>query len=341
MTSRKKKLLWQVPFLLLLIVGTILIIRQQQAMPYQKNTGNIFGTTYTIVYQSDKNLQSDIVAELANVDQTLSAFNPNSVISRINRNEDVECPEMFTEVFNLAQQISRETGGAFDITVAPLVNLWGFGFKTGSTPSPEAVDSLKPFVGYQKVEMTRDGYVRKADARTMLDCSAIAKGYGVDRVARLLRQHDLQNFMVEIGGEVVTHGKNQDQKPWKIGVAKPSDQPDGATAELQTILNITDKAMATSGNYRNFYYKGGKKYAHTIDPQTGFPVQHSLLSATVIAPTCATADAYATAFMVMGTARAQTLLKKHPELKAYLIYTDSNGRMQTWQSPEMDKYINQ
>lgn len=220
--------------------------------------------------------------------------------------------DKFTEVFTLAEKISKETGGAFDITVAPLVNEWGFGFKTGVAPTKHVIDSLRAIVGYQKVKLV-DGQVRKADPRIMLDCSGIAKGYGSDCVARLLRKHGIDNFMVEIGGEVVTSGINPDRVPWRIGVTKPVDDSLNINQELQTVLNVTDKAMATSGNYRNFYYKGGRKYAHTIDPKTGYPVQHNILSSTVIADDCATADAYATSFMVLGLDGAKRVLKRHPE----------------------------
>ena len=172
-------------------------------------------------------------------------------------------------------------------------------------------------------------YLKKEHAETMLDFSAVAKGYGCDAVADLLRQRGVKNFMVEIGGEIVAEGTNSKQKPWKIGVSKPIDDTLNTQQGIDTVLNITNKAMATSGNYRNFYYKDGKKYAHTIDPKTGCPVQHSLLSATVLAPTCAMADAYATAFMVMGMEKAKKVLDRHPELQVYFIYAEGD-KMHTW-----------
>ena len=331
---KNKKLIWQLPFLTLLVVGTILIIRQQRSMPYQKSSDFIFGTTYHITYQCDSDLTQSIKTELLKVDASLSPFNKESVITAINENKDVSPDEMFKEVFSLAMDISKETDGAFDITVAPLVNAWGFGFKNGSQPSHHQVDSLLQLVGYKKVSMA-DGKVKKQDPRIMLDCSAIAKGYGTDRVARLLRNRGVQNYMVEIGGEVVTSGVNPERLPWKIGVTKPTDDSLNTGHELQTILNLTDKAMATSGNYRNFYYKGGKKFAHTIDPKTGYPVQHSILSATVIAKSCAVADAYATSFMVMGLDKARQVLERHPELMAYFIYSDEKGDMAVWFSPSL------
>lgn len=334
----KKKLALQLAFLIFLIIGTIIIVRQQRTMPYQHNIGFIFGTVYNITYQSDKNLQKEIEAELQKVDASLSPFNKSSIISKVNRNEKVEVNSMFTDVFNLAQKISEETGGAFDITVAPLVNAWGFGFKNDTKPTPAAIDSLKQIIGYKKVRL--DGkQIVKNDKRIMLDCSAIAKGYGSDAVARLLRSKGIENFMVEIGGEIVTRGINEKRLPWKIGVTKPVDDSLNTNQEIQTILNVTNKAMATSGNYRNFYYKDGKKYAHTIDPITGYPVQHNILSATVLADNCATADAYATAFMVMGLEKAKAILDRHPELMVYFIYSDKNGKNAVWYSPSLKNKI--
>ena len=338
--TEKRKRTFQLAFLALLIIGTILIIRHQHTMPYQNNTGMIFGTVYHITYQYDENLEKEIRAELMKVDQSLSPFNESSIISQINRNEsDVKTNEMFLSVVQLAQQISKETEGAFDITVAPLVNMWGFGFKKEQTPSKETVDSILAITGYEKITIT-NGKVIKQDPRIMLDCSAIAKGYGCDVVAHFLKKRDIKNFMVEIGGEIVTSGMNSRKEPWHIGVTKPTEDSLNIGNELQTVLNITDKAMATSGNYRNFYYKDGKKYAHTIDPKTGYPVQHNILSATVLANNCATADAYATSFMVLGLEKAQKVLEHHPELMAYFIYTDENDEYAVWYSPALkDKIV--
>ena len=335
----KKKLIWQLPFLILLIVGTVLIIRQQRAMPYQMNSGMVFGTVYNITYECDSDLHQAIKAELQKVDNSLSPFNEHSVITAINQNQDVKPDEMFLTVFNKAMEISRETDGAFDITVAPLVNAWGFGFKNGSQPNRQQVDSLRRLIGYEKVILKNDRIVKQSPD-IMLDCSAIAKGYGSDVVARFLQQQGVKNFMVEIGGEVVTSGVNPQRLPWRIGVTKPTDDTLSIKGEIQSVLNVTDLAMATSGNYRNFYYKGGKKYAHTIDPQTGYPVQHSLLSATVLAKDCATADAYATSFMVLGIDGAKKVLERHPELMAYFIYADDKGQNAVWCSPPLkDKIV--
>lgn len=322
---KKNSLYWQVPLLVFLIAGTFYIARQnrkerlaeQQQNAYQRDEGQVFGTFYHVTYQAPGSLKSSIDEALAEVDGEFSMFNPNSTVAAINRGEDPLRSSMFEEVYRLAQRVRDDTDGAFDITVAPLVNAWGFGFKNEQLPTPEQVDSLLKI-------------------RNQMDFSAIAKGYGCDMVARALEAHGVKDYMVEIGGEVVTRGLNPQQQAWKIGVSKPSEDAlpqDGN--ELQAILTVSDAAMATSGNYRNFYYKGGRKYAHTIDPRTGYPVQHELLSATVLAPRCAVADAYATAFMVLGLDSARQVLKLHPEMQAYLIYTDADGRLTEWHSPSL------
>ena len=247
--KQKKRLLWQVPFLVLLIVGTVLIIRQQRNMPYQKYSDFVFGTTFTVSYQCDSDMNQSIKAELMKVDASLSPFNKASIITAINNNEDVTPDKMFMDVFQLAMDVSRETNGAFDITVAPLVNAWGFGFKSGEKPTARQVDSLRQIIGYQKVSLV-DGKIRKLDPRMMLDCSAIAKGYGTDVVANFLRSRGVKNFMVEIGGEIVTCGVNPSRVPWKVGVIKPTDDSLNVSHEVQTVLNVTDIAMATSGPAR-------------------------------------------------------------------------------------------
>ena len=332
----KKKLLWQIPFLALLIIGTVIILKKQP--PFRTNEGLVFGTVYKITYQHADDLQNDIKEAMMEVDNSLSPYNPNSIITRINHNQDTTLNEHFTQVFELAQKISTETEGAFDITVAPLVNAWGFGFKNSIEIEPSAIDSLRQFVGYQKIKMV-DGKMVKEDPRLMLDCSAIAKGYGVDRVARLLDKKGVQHYMVDIGGEVVVKGKNPRMKTWRIGINKPVEDSLSVNQELQTILEVSGIGMATSGNYRKFYYKDGKRYAHTIDPRLGTPIQHNILSATVIAKDCTTADAYATAFMVMGLEKVKAFCEQHPELNAYLICAGEGDSYEIYYTPGMEKYM--
>ncbi|WP_455673588.1 FAD:protein FMN transferase [Phocaeicola sp.] len=332
----RKKLIWQLPFLAILIIGTIIILKKQA--PFRTDEGFVFGTVYKVTYQYEENLKNEIESELKKVDNSLSPFNKNSVITHINHNEDVMPDSLFVHVFNLAHQVSEHTNGAFDITVAPLVNAWGFGFKKAIEPDSATVDSLRQFIGYRKVALT-DGRITKDDERIMLDCSAIAKGFGVDVVAHLLEKKGIKNYMVDIGGEVVVRGKNPKMNAWRIGINKPIDDSLSVNQELQTILEISNVGMATSGNYRNFYYKGGKKYAHTIDPRTGYPVQHSILSSTVLAKDCASADAYATAFMVMGLDSAKAFCEAHPDLDAYFICSGEGDKYDTYFTEGMKKYI--
>lgn len=315
-------------FLLLLIGASVWIVRFRGTATLRTAEGPIFGTYYHVKYEASEPLDSAILAELQRVDRSLSVFNPLSTISQINAGKSNRTDAMLYEVLERAARVNAVTEGAFDVTVMPLVNAWGFGFKQGQMPTDAQVDSLRKFVGAKLLVLTKDSLVKKADPRVMIDCGAIAKGYGVDRVARVLREKGVRNFMVEIGGEVVTKGRNPEGHPWNIGVSKPVSEEQAGAGEIQTILPLENAALATSGNYRNFYVKDGKKYAHTIDPRSGRPVQHSLLSATVIAPDCATADAYATAFMVMGLDKAVRIVEADKRLKGYFIYADAQGRMQ-------------
>lgn len=327
------KKVFPILFVLIVLVVVGFAARKKNA-EYQHDSGLVFGTSYNITYQSNDNLKPEIEKVLAEVDASLSPFNEKSVITHVNRNEAVTLDDHFITVFRLSSEIYKDTEGAFDITVAPLVNAWGFGFKNGTMPDKQAIDSLKQFVGFDKVKL-QDGKIVKTDDRLMLDCSAIAKGYGVDAVAKMLKSKGISNFMVEIGGEIVASGENPKGAPWRIGVSKPEDDSVSVSNDIQGIINISDKAMATSGNYRNFYYKGGKKYAHTIDPKTGCPVQHSILSATVVSDECAKADAYATAFMVMGLEKAKAVLVRHKDMMAYFIYSDDKGNNKVWYSPSL------
>ena len=327
-----KKVLPILFILVVLVVAGIAVGRKNA--DYQHDSGLVFGTSYNITYQSNDNLKPEIEKALAEVDASLSPFNEKSVITHVNKNEAVTLDDHFINILSHYSEIYKETEGAFDINVAPLVNAWGFGFKNGITPDRHAIDSLMQFVGFDKVKL-QDGKIIKTDDRLMLDCSAIAKGYGVDAVARLLKSKGIDNYMVEIGGEIVASGENPKGAPWRIGVSKPDDDSVSISNEIQGIINISNRAMATSGNYRNFYYKGGKKYAHTIDPKTGCPVQHSILSATVVSDECAKADAYATAFMVMGLDKAKAVLARHKDMMAYFIYSDDKGNNKVWYSPSL------
>lgn len=306
---------------------------------YFEESGSVFHTIYHIKYEGSEILTEKIDAEFQKFNLSLNPFNPNSIISKVNRNEAVEADDWFIEVFNKAKEVSDHSEGIFDITCAPLVNLWGFGFSKMDSVTPQMIDSIKQFVGYQKVRL--DGRkVVKDDSRILLNCSAIAKGYASDIIARLLEREGIENYMVEIGGEVTMKGVNQNGKCWRIGINKPEDDSTGVKNDIEEVVQLCKKGgVATSGNYRNYYIKDGKKYAHTIDPRTGYPSEQSILSATIVAEDCITADAYATAFMAMGLEKAREAAKNIPGIEYYVIYSDENGKHQIEYSIGMLQYL--
>lgn len=306
---------------------------------YFEESGSVFHTIYHIKYEGSEILTEKIDAEFQKFNLSLNPFNPNSIISKVNRNEAVEADDWFIEVFNKAKEVSDHSEGIFDITCAPLVNLWGFGFSKMDSVTPQMIDSIKQFVGYQKVRL--DGRkVVKDDSRILLNCSAIAKGYASDIIARLLEREGIENYMVEIGGEVTMKGVNQNEKCWRIGINKPEDDSTGVKNDIEEVVQLCKKGgVATSGNYRNYYVKDGKKYAHTIDPRTGYPSEQSILSATIVAEDCITADAYATAFMAMGLEKAREAAKNIPGIEYYVIYSDENGKHQIEYSTGMLQYL--
>lgn len=309
---------------------------------YQYNEGTIFGTVYHLTYLADRNLQPSIEAELNRFDAELSMFNPNSTLSRFNRHDttpfDLKGHPWVMRVVQKSLEYSALTNGAFDITVAPLVNAWGFGFTKSGTVTQPYVDSLLTFVGYRRLSV-KNGYLKKSDKRMQLDASAVAKGYACDVVAEVLRKHGVQHYLIEIGGEMALKGKNPNGTPWRIGINTPKDDSTSTNLEWMEKLTLTDRCVATSGNYRRFYIKDGKRYAHTIDPHTGYPVQHSLLSATVIAPDCLTADALATAFMVMGVEKAMALAEQLPTVEALFICAGENGTLTVKKTSGMKAYL--
>ena len=306
---------------------------------YFEESGSVFHTIYHIKYEGSEILTEKIDAEFQKFNHSVNPFNPNSIISKVNRNEAVEADDWFIEVFNKAKEVSDHSEGIFDITCAPLVNLWGFGFSKMDSVTPQMIDSIKQFVGYQKVRL--DGRkVVKDDSRILLNCSAIAKGYASDVIARLLEREGIENYMVEIGGEVTMKGVNQNGKCWRIGINKPEDDSTGIKNDIEEVVQLCKKGgVATSGNYRNYYVKDGKKYAHTIDPRTGYPSEQSILSATIVAEDCITADAYATAFMAMGLEKAREAAKNIPDIEYYVIYSDENGKHQIEYSTGMLQYL--
>jgi thiamine biosynthesis lipoprotein len=312
-----------------------------QEKAYMEVNGMTQGTTYMIKYstQDTVNLRPQFEKILANIDSSMSTYNKQSVISKVNTNQtSINLDSYFKDVFNTAMKVSRETDGAFDITVAPLVNAWGFGFKELPEVDSAKVDSIMDFVGHEKVKM-EEGKIYKEDKRIMLDMNAIAQGYTVDVIARYLDSINIDDYLVEVGGEVKTKGKSPSNKAWRVGIDKPVEGNDVPGRNLQAIIRLENQSLATSGNYRKYYVKDGIKYSHTIDPSTGYPVKHNLLSVTVLADQCVRADAYATAFMVMGLEKSQKMVNNIDDIEAYFIYSDTDGDFKVAYSNKIKKLI--
>jgi len=311
--------------LLLIVPIGLICLSSCKQKHYFFNEGVAFGTTYHITYNATEDLQKGMEAEMENFNQSLSTYLPNSTISRFNRSgtepfdlsKDPWMLKMVLESLNF----SALSNGAFDITVGPLVDLWGFGPKAKSDPTQVKIDSIKSYVGYKRLTLQEKRLI-KSDPRIQLDCGAIAGGYASDIIADYLQKQGVDDYMVEIGGEVVLHGRNPKGSKWRIGINKPTDDSTSTNNDIEKLLILTDKALSTSGNYRSFYVKDGKKYAHTIDPHTGYPVQHSLLSATILANDCFTADALATACMVLGVDASMKLIENLPDIEAFFIYNE-------------------
>lgn len=297
-------------------------------------------TPYSVKYEASHNLEDEIRQVMRDYYHAINPFDSTSIIAHVNRNEDIAVDSIFTMVFNTAMQVAEATDGALDVTCAPYINAWGFGFKTDSAAvTQQLIDSLSQFVGYSKVALV-DGRVIKQDPRLMLNFSALGDGCACDLIAHLLDNHNVENYMIEVGGEVRTAGHNSRGAAWHIGIVTPEDDPDGNNNNLQAIAMLDGTyGLATSGNYRNFYERNGRKYGHTINPATGYPAEQDVLSATVIAPTSIEADAYATALMVMGREEARKIAISHREIAYYFIYIDGNDSIRTEQSPSFDKFL--
>jgi FAD:protein FMN transferase len=337
-----KKLYLQLIILAAILLVVFFISHSQKKGEYMRIAGFTQGTTYHITYESKsgEDLQTSIDSLLTDFDKSLNTYLPNSLISRFNKNEPgLHADRKFTDVFIKSYEVYKKTDGAFDITVAPIVNALGFGTSKDTLDVDSTmIDSLLLYVGMEKVKLQDDTLV-KTDSHVMLDVNALAQGYSVDVVADYLESRNIRNYMVEIGGEIRARGKNEQDEYWRIGIDKPVEGNDIPGTELQSVIRLNDLALATSGNYRKFYEKNGIKYVHTINPKTGYPVISNLLSATVVAKDCMTADAYATAFMVMGTDKSIRFLNDNRFLDACLIYSDEKGDFKVHYTKGLKRYI--
>lgn len=310
----------------------------RQAPKYHLTEGHTH-TYYRVSYLYERSLDEEIKDEIRVFYHSLNPFDSLSVVSAVNQNQIMEVDSVFIRAFRVAQEVSRQTDGMFDITCAPLINAWGFGFKKMGEVTPELIDSLKTFVGYEKVWLEGNRVV-KDDPRILLNFSAVGDGCICDMVARMLDAHGVENYLVDIGGEMTARGLNLKGKPWHIGINRPVDDSTQMNSEIEQIIELTGRVgIATSGDYRNFYLKDGKKYAHTINPKTGYPAGSDILSATIVAEDCMVADAYATSCMALGREKAKELHRKHPEMEYFFIYADSTGTYRTEHSPGMEKYL--
>ena len=305
-----------------------------------KIEGATQGSSYHISYydDQDRDLEEGVNQILRDFDKSVSTYDPNSIISRVNRAEkNVVVDKYFKDCFLKAMEVSKNTDGAFDATVGPLVNAWGFGPGKKLKMNQRIIDSLLKFVGYNLVELKGDSVIKK-DPRVYLDFNAFAPGYSVDVVSKFLESKGITSYIVEIGGEVFARNKKDDGDYWKVGIEKPIDNP-GSSNPLKAIAKLENKSIATSGNYRKFYLEDGKRYSHHIDPKTGYPTKNNLLSVSVLANDCVSADAYATGILVMGMEKALIFLNNHPEFEVYLIYSDDKGNYKVYESRGLKKYI--
>lgn len=307
-----------------------------------KIEGEAQGTTYHISYFDNQNrdFKPEIVQLLKDFDLSVSTYIPNSIISKINSNqENVIVDKYFIACFNKAKEVWKNTNGAFDPTVYTLVNAWGFGPEKKQKIEKTKIDSILQFVGFQLIELKGNRVIKK-DPRVALDFNAFAQGYSVDVVSEFLNSKGIINYIVEIGGEVYAKGRKPDGKNWTIGIEKPIDNKESGNP-IKAIAKLENKAVATSGNYRRFLIEDGVKYAHHIDPKTGYPTKNNLLSASIFAKECISSDAYATGILVLGLEKAKLLLQKHPEFQAYLIYSDDKGNYQVFETPGLKTIVSE
>ncbi len=309
------------------VVAIVLLTRHPRQ--YLSDQGSVWTTDYHVTYESDRWLGDSLLMVLRRVDVSASMYNDTSLLSRLNRNETAVVDDIFGRLYSCSRQVNDASGGAFDPTVLPLVNAWGFGFKSGDQPTQHDIDSLLQMVGINKTALEAGRLVKK-DPRVTFDFSSIAKGLACDEVARMFQRNGSRNYLVEIGGEVVACGVNPSGAVWHVSVDMPVADSAAVGHESALVLAINGCAVATSGSYRKFREVQGRRVSHIVDPVTGTAAVSNLLSATVIAADCMTADAWATACMVMGEAKVKEVMAKRDELGVMTISTDSTGNYVVW-----------
>lgn len=322
--------------MLLLSISAASFVSCSGGRKYEVISGYAQGGVYSVKLNMEgsakdiKSIAHDIDSLLTLIDNTLSGYNKSSMLSRLNAGEDITPNGMFKDIYSKSYKVWEETGGAVDVAAGPLFDAWGFGFTSDSLPSPKLIAAIKDSCGMGRLSPDIDESLNR---KPVLNFNAIAQGYSCDVIARYLYSIGIKDMLVDIG-EIFCDGLNPKGRPWSIGVDRPVDGNNTPGANLDGIWQSDGKAhgVVTSGNYRKYYIKDGKKYAHTIDPRTGYPVSHNLLSATIIAPDATSADAYATYCMVIGLEQSRKFILGRENMEGYLIY-DENGQMKTWASP--------
>lgn len=317
--------------LIFLLVLFVWFLTKKPSSQFRSVSGVVWTTEYHITYQHTGSLDDSVQAVLAKVDASASKYNRESVISRINDNRDSIADDIVVQLYEKSREVWTVSEGAFDPTVSPLANVWGYGLKTNVMPDSASIDSIRSFVGFDGTHLTGN-VVRKDDSRISFDFNSIAKGLACDEVGRMLERNGVENYLVEIGGEIACSGCNVSGGEWRVSIDAPVESADTVIHESAMVVKVCRGGVATSGNYRNFKVVDGKKTGHTINPRTGYPELTNLLSATVIAADCVTADAYATACMVMGVDDSQRILAPSDDIAVMLMYVDSIGNISCWEN---------
>ena len=332
----KNRLLWIVSSLTLLAMTFVSCVKRPEKTVLQ---GLVQGSYYAITYYDEqgRDFQKEVDSIFHAVDMSVNLWVDSSVICKVNRNEEVELDGIFMDNFNVAQKAAELSGGFFDPTISPLVAAWGFSAKTGDSITPQLVDSLKQLVDYRKVHI-EDGRLIKEDPAMKLDFNAIAQGYTTDLVSSMLDSKGIKSYLVDVGGEIFARGTKPDGKPWVVGIEKPAPDWDSEQV-VQERVELQDKGIVTSGSYRKYVERDGKRYSHCIDPMTGYPVEHSLLSATVIAENATWADALASVCMVMGMEKSSLLIEGLEGVEAYYIYVNEKDKLETFATKGFKKLI--
>lgn len=321
------------------IIAMVYVSKRDKYVPYIRTSGIVWTTQYNITYQSDKCFDDSIQNIFNKIDSSVSMFNKSSLISRINRGENVETDLLIKCLYDASLKINNETKGAFDPTVTPLMKVWGFVDKGGVIPDTSTIDSIMNFIGINKTQLDKGGFIVKDDSRISFDFSAIAKGLACDEIGQMLYRNGVENYLVEIGGEISLNGVNNAGEKWHISIDKPIESNTEVLHDNVLVVGMNSGGIATSGNYRNYKEIDGRKVVHTMNPLTGYPEESDLLSATIIAENCMLADGYATACMVMGLERSKEFLQSRNDIAGLLIYGTSGDTIATWSNSTFNELL--